>query len=127
MKKEYIHKDTRTNEPLLQQLQAYNLEYLEAQNSEEIFGGNYTSAIDLKYAKEEIERLNNIINTILEFDFFKNNCPLDFSYTEKCDEDEAQNVFYEDAYCEENCSNEFKKCWLKYFEELQELKGSDKE
>ena len=76
--------------------------------------------------QEEIERLNNIINTMLEFDFFKNNCPLDFSYTEKCDEDEAQNVFYEDDYCEKTCKDDYKKCWLKYFERLQELKGSGK-
>ena len=95
----------------------------------EIIKSNYYEKIGNKfyyeeeYVKEkdkEIEKLNNTINTMLEFDFFKNNCPLDFSYTEKCDEDEAQNVFYEDAYCEENCTNEFKKCWLKYFEELQE-------
>ena len=45
----------------LEELQAYNLEYLEAQQSEEIFGGDYTSAVELKYAKQEIERLNNII------------------------------------------------------------------
>lgn len=78
-------------------------------------------------AKEEIERLNNIIDTILNFNFFKDECPLNFGYTEKCDEEEAQNVFYEDDYCEENCDDNYKKCWLKYFNKLQELKGSDKE
>ena len=46
----------------LEELQAYNLEYLEAQNSEEIFGGDYTSAVELKYTNKEIERLNNLIN-----------------------------------------------------------------
>ena len=75
---------------------------------------------------KEIERLNNIINTMLDFNFFKEECPLNFGYTEKCDEEKAQDVFYENDYCEENCTNEFKKCWLKYFERLQELKGSDK-
>ena len=25
-------------------------------------------------------------------------------------------------YCEENCNDIYKKCWLKYFEKLQELK-----
>ena len=74
---------------------------------------------------EEIERLNNIINTILDFNFFKEECPLNFGYTEKCDEEKAQDVFYEDDYCEKNCNDEYKKCWLKYFERLQELKGSD--
>lgn len=76
---------------------------------------------------EEIERLNNIINTMLDFNFFKEECPLNFGYTEKCDEEKAQDVFYEDDYCEENCNDDYKKCWLKYFERLQELKGSDKE
>ena len=77
--------------------------------------------------KEENERLNNIINTMLDFNFFKEECPLNFGYTEKCDEEKAQDVFYENDYCEENCNDDYKKCWLKYFERLQELKGSDKE
>lgn len=46
------------SEEQLKELQEYNLEYLEAQSSEEIFGGDYTSAVELKYAKKEIERLN---------------------------------------------------------------------
>jgi hypothetical protein len=82
-------------------------------------------AID--YSQKEIERLNNIINTMLDFNFFKEECPLNFGYIEKCDEEKAQDVFYEDDYCEENCNDDYKKCWLKYFEKLQELKGSDKE
>ena len=72
---------------------------------------------------EEIERLNNIINTMLDFNFFKEECPLNFGYTEKCDEEKAQDVFYEDDYCEKTCNDDYKKCWLKYFERLQELKG----
>ena len=73
----------------------------------------------------ENERLNNIINTMLEFNLFAEECPLNFGYTEKCDEEKAQDVFYENYYCEENCNDDYKKCWLKYFERLQELKGSD--
>lgn len=76
---------------------------------------------------EEINRLNNIINTMLGFNFFEEECPLNFGYKEECDEEKAQEVFYEDNYCEENCNDNYKKCWLKYFERLQELKGSDKE
>ena len=82
---------------------------------------------EIKGKDEEIERLNNIINTMLDFNFFKEECPLNFGYTEKCDEEKAQDIFYEDDYCEENCNDDYKKCWLKYFERLQELKGSDKE
>ena len=76
---------------------------------------------------KEIKRLNNIINTILEFNLFAEECPLNFGYTERCNEEKAQDVFYEDDYCEENCNDDYKKCWLKYFERLQELKGVDKE
>lgn len=74
---------------------------------------------------KEIERLNNIINTMLDFNFFKEECPLNFGYTEKCDEEKAQDVFYENDYCEENCNDDYKKCWLKYFKRLQELKGDE--
>ena len=34
---------------------------------------------------EEIERLNNIINTMLDFNFFKEECPLNFGYILNCD------------------------------------------
>lgn len=71
--------------------------------------------------EKEIERLNNIIDTMLEFSFFKEECPLNFGFGDK-KEEKAQDVFYEDDYCEENCNDIYKKCWLKYFEKLQELK-----
>lgn len=45
------------NNEELDELIEYNLEYLEARNSEDIFGGDYTSAVDLKYANKEIEQL----------------------------------------------------------------------
>ena len=75
----------------------------------------------------EIERLNNIINTMLEFNLFAEECPLNLGYTEECAEEKAQDVFYEDDYCEKTCNDDYKKCWLKYFERLQELKGVEKE
>jgi predicted nuclease with TOPRIM domain len=81
----------------------------------------------IKEKDKEIERLNNIINTMLEFNLFAEECPLNFGYTERCNEEKAQDVFYEDDYCEKTCNDDYKKCWLKYFERLQELKGSDKE
>lgn len=76
---------------------------------------------------EEIERLNGLINTMLEFNLFGEECPLNFGYTERCNEEKAQDVFYEDDYCEKTCNDNYKKCWLKYFKRLQELKGDDKE
>ena len=89
---------------------------------------NYKTTDELTYEilVKEIERLNNIINTILDFNFFKEECPLNFSYQEECNEEKAQDVFYEDNYCEETCNDDYKKCWLKYFKRLQELKGDDK-
>lgn len=71
--------------------------------------------------KQENKRLNNIIDTMLEFSFFKEVCPLDFGFGDE-KEEKAQDIFYEDDYCEENCDDIYKKCWLKYFEKLQELK-----
>ena len=71
--------------------------------------------------EKEIDRANNIIDTMLEFSFFKEECPLNFGFGDK-KEEKAQDVFYEDNYCEENCNDIYKKCWLKYFEKLQELK-----
>ena len=79
---------------------------------------------DLKHREEkdkEIERLNNIIDTMLEFSFFKEECPLNFGFGDE-KEEKAQDVFYEDDYCEQNCNDIYKKCWLKYFEKLQKLK-----
>ena len=75
----------------------------------------------LEEKDKEIDRLNNIIDTMLEFSFFKEECPLNFGFGDE-KEEKAQDVFYEDDYCEENCNDIYKKCWLKYFEKLQELK-----
>lgn len=73
---------------------------------------------------KELDRLNNIIDTILEFNFFKEECPLNFGFGDE-KEEKAQDAFYEDDYCEENCNDIYKKCWLKYFEKLQELKENN--
>lgn len=70
---------------------------------------------------DERDELENIIDTMLEFNFFKEECPLNFGFGDE-KEEKAQDVFYEDNYCEENCNDIYKKCWLKYFEKLQELK-----
>ena len=94
------------------------------------FGG--TIYCPLCYFKElyrrtkiERDRLNNIIDTMLEFSFFKEECPLNFGFGDE-KEEKAQDVFYENDYCEENCNDIYKKCWLKYFEKLQKLKENNK-
>lgn len=88
---------------------------------DEIVEDNQKLKNEVVYSKVEIDRLNNIIDTMLEFSFFKEECPLNFGFGDK-KEEKAQDVFYEDNYCEENCNDIYKKCWLKYFEKLQELK-----
>lgn len=75
---------------------------------------------NLEQALDESEKL---INTILNFSFFKEECPLNFSFEDNSKEDKAQNIFYSDEYCENNCNDIYKDCWLKYFKELQKAKG----
>ena len=77
----------------------------------------------LEQALDESEKL---INTILNFSFFKEECTLNFSFEDNSKEDKAQNIFYSDEYCENNCNDIYKDCWLKYFKELQKTKGDIK-
>lgn len=75
---------------------------------------------------EENERLKELIDTILNWNIFKNECPLNFGYDEETNENKAQDVFYkDDDYCENNCNDDYTKCWLKYFKRMQELESGD--
>ena len=101
------------SEEQLKELQEYNLEYLEAQQSEEIFGGDYTSAVELKYAKKEIERLNNIINEL-----------------EKEIDRLLERQYESERFAKEQGFDTYlpaKENLLYVKNKLQELKGSDKE
>lgn len=71
--------------------------------------------------QQENKQLKDLIDTILNFSFFKEECPLNFSFEDNSKEDKAQDVFYEDEYCENACNDDYRKCWLKYFEKMQEL------
>ena len=76
--------------------------------------------------EKENKQLKGLIDTILNFSFFKEECPLNFGFEDNSKEDKAQNIFYSDEYCENNCNDIYKDCWLKYFKKLQELEqGSD--
>ena len=76
--------------------------------------------------KKENKQLKNLIDIILNFSFFKEECPLNFGFGNNTNEDKSQSIFYEDQWCENNCDDNYKDCWLKYFKKLQELeKGSD--
>ena len=75
---------------------------------------------------KENQELKDLIDTILNFSFFKEECPLNFGFGNNTNEDKSQNIFYEDQWCENNCDDNYKDCWLKYFKKLQELEqGSD--
>lgn len=75
--------------------------------------------------KKENKKLKDLIDTILNFSFFKEECPLNFGFENSTNEDKSQSIFYEDEWCENNCNDNYKDCWLKYFKKLQELEGSD--
>ena len=78
-----------------------------------------------KNLEQALDENKKIINTILNFSFFKEECPLNFSFEDNSKEDEAQNIFYNDEYCENNCNDIYKDCWLKYFKELQGIDSDE--
>ena len=97
------------------------------QENKKLNGTIQTYDILLKANVEENKRLKNLIDIILNFSFFKEECPLNFGFENNTNEDKSQSVFYEDEWCENNCNDNYKNCWLKYFKKLQELEqGSDK-
>lgn len=96
------------------------------QENKKINGTIQTYDILLKANVEENKQLKNLIDIILNFSFFKEECPLNFGFENNTNEDKSQSVFYEDEWCENNCNYNYKNCWLKYFKKLQELEqGSD--
>lgn len=76
---------------------------------------------NLNFYREEYKELEELLNTILNFKFFKNECPLNLCFERDTNEDKVQDVFYENEYCENTCNDDYAKCWLKYFERLKEL------
>ena len=76
--------------------------------------------------QQENKQLKELIDTILNWNIFKNECPMNFGYDEETNEDKAQDVFYkDDDYCENNCNDDYTKCWLKYFKRMHELEKGD--
>ena len=76
----------------------------------------------VKQLQQENKQLKELIDTILNWVIFKNECPMNFGYDEETNENKAQDVFYkDDDYCENNCNDDYTKCWLKYFKRMHEL------
>ena len=91
---------------------------------------NYKEELSLvdyiKQLQQENKQLKELIDTILNWDIFKNECPMNFGYDEETNENKAQDVFYkDDDYCENNCNDDYTKCWLKYFKRIHELEKGD--
>lgn len=102
--------------------------YDKCENMEELYDKYYVPLLEFHYKKisvleQALDENKKLINTILNFSFFKEECPLNFSFEDNSKEDETQNIFYNDEYCENNCNDIYKDCWLKYFKELQKAKG----
>lgn len=105
--------------------------YDKCENMEELYDKYYLPLLEKHYKKtyileQALDENKKLINTILNFSFFKEECPLNFSFEDNSKEDKAQNIFYTDEYCENNCNGIYKNCWLKYFKELQKAKGDVK-
>ena len=109
---------------LILELEKQENEELQQENKK-LNGAIQTYDILLKANVEENKQLKNLIDIILNFSFFKEECPLNFGFENSTNEDKSQSVFYEDEWCENNCNDNYKDCWLKYFKKLQELEGSD--
>lgn len=101
---------------------------------EDVYSINrYLSLKDFNYIsnkyqelQQENKQLKELIDTILNWNIFKNECPMNFGYDEETNEDKAQDVFYkDDDYCENNCNDDYTKCWLKYFKELQGIDSDE--
>lgn len=82
---------------------------------------NQRLKIQISVREDEYMKLEKLVDTILNFDFFKNECPLNLGFEKDTIENKAQDVFNEDEYCENTCNDDYKKCWLKYFERLKGL------
>lgn len=93
---------------------------------EELLEENNELKIQISARETLCEEYEQLINTILNFDFFKEECPLNFGFETNSEEDKAQKIFYNDEYCENNCNDNYKECWLKYFKELRKTKGDVK-
>ena len=126
-KGQYVDENAKKKFDMLCHLEDFEIQYWELQEeNKKLNGAIQTYDILLKANVEENKRLKNLIDIILNFSFFKEECPLNFGFENNTNEDKSQSVFYEDEWCEDNCNDNYKDSWLKYFKKLQELEqGSD--
>ena len=119
----YIRQLDKENEELKQQLHDASIQIQELIEKDIWCPSNCEK---LEKLQQENNQLKELIDTILNWNIFKNECPMNFGYDEETNEDKAQDVFYkDDDYCENNCNDDYTKCWLKYFKRMQELEKGD--
>ena len=75
-----------------------------------------------KRGNVDMNKKENLTDTILESSWFDNDCPMGFGFSLDSDEDKAQDKFFEKNCCEKNCDDNYKECWRKYFEILKNIK-----
>lgn len=128
-KGQYVDENAKAKFDMLCHLEDFEIKYWELQEeNKRLNGAIQTYDILLKANVEENKQLKNLLDIILNFSFFEGECPLNFGFENNTNEDKSQSVFYEDEWCENNCNDNYKNCWLKYFKKLQELEqGSDKQ
>lgn len=119
----YIRQLDKKNEELKEQLHEASLTIQEMIEKDIWCPSNCEK---LEKLQQENNQLKELIDTILNWNIFKNECPMNFGYDEETNEDKAQDVFYkDDDYCENNCNDDYTKCWLKYFKELQGIDSDE--
>lgn len=124
-KGQYVDENVKKKFDMLCHLEDFEIQYWELQEeNKKLNGAIQIYDILLKANVEENKQLKDLIDTILKFSFFKEECPLNFGFGNN-KEDKSQSVFYEDKWCKNNCNDNYKDCWLKYFKKLQELEKSD--
>ena len=131
-KGQYVDENAKAKFDMLCHLEDFEVQYWELQQENKILkenAENNDKVVDKvnwenMLLKKENEQLKDLIYTILNFSFFKEECPLNFGFENNTNEDKSQSIFYEDEWCENNCNDNYKDCWLKYFKKLQELEKS---
>ena len=125
-KGQYVDENAKAKFDMLCHLEDFEIKYWELQKeNKRLNGAIQTYDILLRSNVEENKQLKNLLDIILNFSFFKEECPLNFGFENNTNEDKSQSVFYEDEWCENNCNDNYKDCWLKYFKKLQELEEGD--
>jgi len=89
------------NEQLKKQLENKNNPqiFIDTEDMEERYGTD----LYIEYLEKENKQKDEIIDEILSYGIFEGDCPCSISG--------------EELDCCENCQDDYKKCWLKYFKE----------